>query len=163
MNKKIIFTTTDIFEICDEEAIEKRGLRNGHPDVVTWIEDHDKPGAKAAVVTTHLLERALEQGFEVFVFSTRRRFREHDTWWRKQVDTKNVICSGDYAKQDDAGLHIATMRAVHILAARMGVKWPTYSYEDRDGEKVSVPQHWVAGIAEMAKEHGFLLANDLRR
>lgn len=154
LRKMMVLTTDQILRIEGNLV----GLRNGHFDVVDWIEDHTAPGERVAVLTTHVLERALEQGFEVFVFSPRRAAGSHDTWWRQQLPTRNVVFAGDFVLPGETGLAKARQRAVHVLAARMGVRWPSIPVE---GAK-PIPYHWEDGIKEMARKNLFFLARDIQ-
>lgn len=75
------------FDISDKKRIQRIKFKNKCKKfaVFNTSEIQKFKGMSDELVSTGLLEKALEQGYAVFVVTTRNQFSDTDKWWRKLV------------------------------------------------------------------------------
>lgn len=108
MNKKIaVFTTSDIFRTWEDERNgPQRAEFDGHP-----------------IFTTGNLERALAEGYDVWVVTTRTRedLSHHDAWWMKLVKSDQILTS--MGRGGEGCNHPAILAPWQELFQRMSLPW----------------------------------------
>lgn len=107
-------------------------------------------------VDTGALQAALEQGYEVFVVSTREKFGPHDKWWRELVPADHVThCRPLQEGESDSMLRLN--EPWKALYERLGHEYPHNFYQGRDcGEAF-----WTGARFKLV-ELGYRLGNSFR-
>ena len=111
--------------------------------------------------STGALERALEQGFTVFVVTTRPRLGLHDIWWIDLVGEDSVFVAEDsYAVESDSERDAAVNAGWRRLFERLDQPWPTHTWtHPRTGETVTTQEHWVQAQAALV-DRGYARGRD---
>lgn len=170
-----VFTTSEIFTYGDSTHVDG-GARLVH-DFTAEERSRLRISDGSILVSTGALESAIEQGFEVWVVSTRYGGGPHDTWWMQLVPPERVM----WALSDEAYTEmLRTPRADlspawvrHIddddHAFPMALPWLdlytdlglTYPMVDHGaGEE---PEFWLAARDHLADKHGIRLGNSFSR
>lgn len=90
-----------------------------------------EPGAQNKQHSTGALERAMSEGYEVFVVSTRDTFGSHDTWWIEMVPADHVThCRPLREDEHESGLRLN--EPWKALYERLGHDYPHNFYQGRD-------------------------------
>ena len=107
------------------------------------------------IESTGRLERALEQGFTVFVGSTRTKTGDHDQWWIDLVGSGNVFLADDSLSENHDQLCNSGWRA---LFASLGFDWPLRGDSPhmlgRTCKGMDKPMFWTSAIPWMYSAHG---------
>jgi len=139
--KKIVFETSDIFNY--------QGISDGP----VKFEFTDSSGKDQKLCSTMVLEWAIEEGYEVFVASTRSHLMDSDEWWTKLVPADHIFLSdvptdGKLVERDPSS-------GWKRLFEHLGIAWPEEPHS-----------HWVHARMEL-ENHGITLAwrvrSDIRR
>ncbi|MFA5947332.1 MAG: hypothetical protein WC813_04950 [Patescibacteria group bacterium] len=101
--------------------------------------------------STGRLERAIAEGYEVFITTTRTKLVEIDDWWRKLVPDDHIFLANPQG--EDLAEHLASGWKKCIAA--LGLTWPTLGelkpelaerlgsdWSSKPGTWVDV-QHWL--------------------
>jgi hypothetical protein len=80
--KTVIFTTSDIVDVQYNEIAENRAASDlRYEGVETGVKFY----------TTGKLEKALSEGYEVWVVTSRDKLSNHDKWWVELLGEERVI------------------------------------------------------------------------
>jgi len=146
--KIAIFSTSEIF-------------RHWYPNIGLPIISKvtRKDGRVVTFASTGSLEKAMKNGYKIYVVSTRESLSEEDTWWRKLVN-KNRIFLADKQKKDEFTENSGWIR----LFAKLGLDYPL---EGREGIEVSLdspeecpPAHWYYARIKLNHKYGMSLGRD---
>ncbi len=116
-------------------------------DIQKYLPGSDVPRYKP----TGLLERAIEEGYEVFITTTRTKLVETDDWWRKLVPDDHIFLTDPSVEDMQEQLSSGWKKCVTAL----GLSWPTEGdlksdhkdrlgsdWADKPGRWTDV-QHWL--------------------
>jgi len=131
MKKIAVLSTSDIQRITDYE-----------PVVLTE--------------STGRLELALEQGFTVFVGSTRTKTGEHDQWWIDLVGSERVFLADDSLDHTSENHDELCNSGWRALFAALGFDWPFEgdAYHLGRIERAQEPMFWTNAVPWMYRAHG---------
>jgi len=128
-------------------------------DIWTWQDVLPEGEAKDVypdgrfIVSRGRLERALREGLEVFVVSTRSALSDYDAWWRLLVPPEHVLLGGDGAETCSVSERNASRGAGWVALYRcLGLAYP----HRMDG----APEPWTEARAVLG-EMGARLGHSL--
>lgn len=151
MKKIAIFETSDIFFIHWNVTNDLPAPKS--PAAHIFKASFEDSHGTHKVYSTGALERALEQGYKVYVASTRTRMGDHDAWWISLVGEDAVFLA-----REPSPAHYHEDRNAAISAGWMGVyKEVGIPWPERDGE----PEFWTTA-RHMLSEHGVDLGADFK-
>lgn len=114
----------------------------------------------STLVSTGKLERAIVEGYECYVVSTRTRLSETDTWWRKHVPDDRIFLSSVKEQKEDGGYanSLSTIKPWERLYAVLSITPAPLSCEDRKraeelGESVHAFACWQ-DAQDQLESHG---------
>jgi len=149
MEKIAVLTTSEIFR----SWYPKIGL-----PVMAEIETGD--GRKAKFSSTGSIEKALEDGYAVYVVSTRSSLDTHDDWWTTLVNKDNIFLAdakyegefGEAWRYEDENVDKSNSGWKNLYE-HLGHEYPT----DEDG-----PVHWNTARMMLKHRHGVRLGTDFQ-
>jgi hypothetical protein len=105
-----VFTTSEIFSTWQDRRknLEHKGTFEGGHETVD-------------IYSTGNLEKAVEQGYDVYVVSTRTKLGEHDEWWLSLVKRNNIFL----VEKDENDHREALLRPWKILYKHLCIDFPT--------------------------------------
>jgi hypothetical protein len=150
MKKIAIFETSDIILVAWNYTAKPTREQTSKLVLKTTFENAN---GVHEVYSTGALERALEQGYKVYVASTRERLGDHDAWWISMVGADAVFLAQspdpeNYDETRNGGVSAGWMGVYKEL----GIPWPTH-----DGE----PEFWTTARRLLSK-HGIDIGADFR-
>jgi len=139
-DKIAVFETSEIFEQAQEGQQQPTEL-----ELKTSVEDFD--GTKWYIYSRGNLERALDDGYTVYVASTRHKLGDHDAWWVEMVGRENVFLAGE------EDIERAICLGWYKVYEKLGLEWPVHHARP----------FWWTGAREALRDHGVKLGVDFRR
>jgi hypothetical protein len=109
------------------------------------------------IESTGRLERALEQGFTVFVGSTRTKTGDHDQWWIDLVGSDRVFLADDSLDQTSENHDELCNSGWRALFAVLSFNWPLICDDHRShgrGEWQQAPMFWTDAVPWMYRAYG---------
>ena len=148
-----VFETSEIFGIAwnaDSDGIPKR--LHGKTAKATF----ERPAGKThQVYSMGNLERAIEQGFKIYVASTREALGEHDAWWIELVGTDAIHLARrpdpEFYEEDRSAAAGAGWMSVYDA---LDLPWPTLG-----GVTDGTPAFWTVAREKLSK-HGIKIGRD---
>jgi len=134
-----IFTTTSIFFVKHESPNSSRRY--------PWGEEKAQLPDGSIVYSHGRLEKALAEGYTVYVASTRRSLGAHDSWWVELVGVDNIFLAEELG--DD---NLSSSSGWRRLFSHLGLEWPV-----RNGREV----FWTTAMDRL-QEFGFVDGQDTR-
>jgi hypothetical protein len=109
------------------------------------------------IESTGKLERALEQGFTVYVGSTRTKTGDHDQWWIDLVGSNNVFLADDIRVHTCENHNELANSGWLDLFTSLGFDWPLEGDAARNlgrtGKRMSEPMFWTSAVPWMYTAH----------
>lgn len=151
MKEVAIFETSDIFIV--EWNYTSKPTREETSGFALKASFEDSNGLHK-VYSTGGLERALEQGYKVYVASTRKRLFDHDAWWISLVGAGAVFLARPVRQRSHEDRNAAISAGWMGAYREIGIPWPMYE----DGE---TPEFWTTA-RRLLIEHGVKIGADFR-
>lgn len=157
-SKIAVFGTSEIFK----HWYPRIGL-----PIKAEIESSD--GRTIKFVSTGSLEKALEEGYDVHVVSTRSSLGKHDDWWLELIDESKVLLAdkkyeGEYAENWGTDEHVDKANSAWInLYTLLDLDYPPGTSFGNDVEEdILKYAHWTTARSELKSKHRIRLGTDFK-
>ncbi|MAP23893.1 MAG: hypothetical protein CL582_23425 [Alteromonadaceae bacterium] len=114
-----------------------------------------KDGRIAKFASTGYLEKAIKEGYEVYVASTRSSLHEHDKWWTELVKSENIFL----AREDKDNLVSENSSWVQLYH-KLDLPYPRRGKGDDDEKpRKGTYLHWSCARDDLKMKHGMTLGS----
>ena len=110
-------------------------------------------GRVAKFASTGCLEKAVKEGYRVYVASTRSSLHEHDKWWVKLVESGNIFL----AREDEDNLASENSSWVQLYH-KLNLPYPKEE-EDAESPEKCAYLHWSYARNDLKTKHGMRLGS----